>query len=107
MKNYERRQVGILANALSNDFEDVEYLLDQEILQVPEKSIDLTRKLITIEKRKAPRLQSSPHIITELDINTARDDLADACKPDELDELDEIAKIFKVAVQEIEDAQRE
>lgn len=91
MKNHERRQVGLLALTLSNDFDEAQYLLDHDMLKVPPKSIDFTRQLIDQKKPTAP-------LISEQAVSDAQKSLALRYRGEELDELDEIARIFLAAV---------
>lgn len=93
MKNHERRQVGLLALTLSNDFDEAQYLLAHDMLKVPAKSIDFTKQLID-QNNKA----SASPLISEKAIADAQKYLAARYRGEELTELDEIAKIFLAAV---------
>ncbi|MFT4924076.1 MAG: hypothetical protein ACI8WB_000154 [Phenylobacterium sp.] len=90
MRIHERRQVGILANTLANDFDDAVYLVESGELKMPLPSIALTKQIIS--------QTSATHIINRTDIDHAAAILAPEYA-NEQNLFDEIVEIFqKVAV---------
>ena len=86
MRIHERRQVGILANVLSSNYDDAVYLVESGRLQMPQPSIALAKQVIS---------QTSPsHAIIRQDIDNAAIILAPNYKNKE-SHFEEIVDIFK------------